>query len=128
MHRKRKQPVRMRDVVYEMEVTLEELCHGGAKKVRIWSEVPSGGAGGSGRERVARDIEIGLTTGMCTVSERLGFFFFMCYYVADCREQQNRGVKKRTSGRWLLRFFFSVPGRREPEDVATSMYVHDPTV
>ena len=80
MHRKRKQPVRMRDVVYEMEVTLEELCHGGAKKVRIWSEVPSGGAGGSGRERVARDIEIGLTTGMCTVSERLGFFFFfMCY-------------------------------------------------
>lgn len=57
----------MRDVVYEMEVTLEELCHGGAKKVRIWSEVPSEGGGG-GRERVARDIEIGLTTGMATVS------------------------------------------------------------
>eukprot|EP00903_Cladosiphon_okamuranus_P018242 g16781.t1 len=62
------QPVRMRDVVYEMEVTLEELCHGGVKKVRIWSEVPSEGGegGGGGRDRVARDIEIGLTAGMFT--------------------------------------------------------------
>lgn len=58
----------MRDVVYEMEVTLEELYHGGVKKVRIWSEVPSEGGGG-GQERVARDIEIGLTTGMSTVRE-----------------------------------------------------------
>ncbi|CAM9264821.1 unnamed protein product [Ectocarpus sp. 4 AP-2014] len=57
------QPVRMRDVVYEMEVTLEELCNGGEKKVRIWSEVPLEG----GRmERVARDMEIGLTAGMTT--------------------------------------------------------------
>lgn len=60
------QPVRMRDVVYEMEVTLEELCHGGEKVVRIWSEVPVEGAGGR-RERVSRDIEIGLTPGMTTV-------------------------------------------------------------
>eukprot|EP00752_Nemacystus_decipiens_P012564 g11127.t1 len=61
------QPVRMRDVVYEMEVTLEELCRGGVKKVRIWSEVPSGGGGGGAQtERVARDIEIGLTPGMST--------------------------------------------------------------
>lgn len=60
----------MRDVVYEMEVTLEELCRGGVKKVRIWSEVPSeGGAGGGRKERVARDIEISLTAGMCTVSQ-----------------------------------------------------------
>ncbi|CAN0237293.1 unnamed protein product, partial [Pylaiella littoralis] len=59
------QPVRMRDVVYEMEVSLEELCHGGAKKVRIWSEVPAEGGRGQ-RERVARDIEIGLSAGMAT--------------------------------------------------------------
>ncbi|CAN0571921.1 unnamed protein product [Ectocarpus sp. 12 AP-2014] len=53
----------MRDVVYEMEVTLEELCNGGEKRVRIWNEVPLEG----GRtERVARDIEIGLTAGMTT--------------------------------------------------------------
>lgn len=63
------QPVRMRDVVYEMEVTLEELCHGGEKVVRIWSEVPVEGAGGR-RERVSRDIEIGLTPGMTTVRVR----------------------------------------------------------
>ncbi|CAN0189828.1 unnamed protein product [Hapterophycus canaliculatus] len=48
-----------------MEVTLEELCHGGEKVVRIWSEVPVEGAGGR-RERVSRDIEIGLTPGMTT--------------------------------------------------------------
>ncbi|CAM9967594.1 unnamed protein product [Scytosiphon promiscuus] len=59
------QPVRMRDVVYEMEVTLEELCHGGTKVVRIWSEGAVEGAGGR-RERVSRDIEIGLTPGMTT--------------------------------------------------------------
>lgn len=60
----------MRDVVYEMEVTLEELYKGGAKKVRIWSERAPDDAGGSpGRdwERVARDIEIGLQSNMQTV-------------------------------------------------------------
>lgn len=60
----------MRDVVYEMEVTLEELCHGGAKRVRIWSEAPlSEGGGGARGEKVPRDIEIVLTAGMSTVSE-----------------------------------------------------------
>lgn len=56
----------MRDVVYEMEITLEELCREGSKKVRIWSE-GLGDAEGF-RERVAKDIEISLRTGMHSVS------------------------------------------------------------
>lgn len=56
----------MRDVVYEMEVTLEELCKGGSKKVRIWRE---GGSDRDGRrERVAKDIDITLRSGMRSVS------------------------------------------------------------
>lgn len=51
----------MRDVMYDMEVTLEELCRGGSKKIRIWGE--SGGRGG----RVAKDIEIELQSTMHTV-------------------------------------------------------------
>ena len=58
----------MRDVVYEMEVTLEELCRGGSKTVRIWSE---GAVDGKGRrERVAKDIDIGPKSDMHTVSGR----------------------------------------------------------
>lgn len=61
------QPVpRMRDIVYEMEVTLEELCRGGCKKIRIWGNDNSGGSGGSG-ERVAKDIEIELRSNMHSV-------------------------------------------------------------
>ena len=56
----------MRDVVYEMEVTLEELCREGTKKVRIWSE---GRVNKQGRrEKVAKDIDIALKSDMHTVS------------------------------------------------------------
>ncbi|CAM9599008.1 unnamed protein product [Ascophyllum nodosum] len=63
------QTVRMRDVVYEMEVTLEELCEGGAKRVRIWTagDDPAGGdgrRGGRPGERVAKDIDIDIRRGM----------------------------------------------------------------
>lgn len=81
----------MRDVVYEMEVTLEELCHGGVKKVRIWSEVPSEGGGG-GRERVARDIEIGLTAGMSAVS--VGCFVRHVFMTGKRTWRERRPPKK----------------------------------
>lgn len=55
----------MRDVVYDMEVTLEELCKGGSKKVRIWSEGQPNG--GRHTENMARDIEIDLRSDMHTV-------------------------------------------------------------
>ena len=62
----------MRDVVYEMEVTLEELCEGGAKRVRIWTagDDPAGGdgrRGGRPGERVAKDIDIDIRRGMRSV-------------------------------------------------------------
>lgn len=54
---------RMRDVVYEMEVSLEELCKGGSKKIRIWGNDSTGAPG----ERVAKDVEIELRSNMCSV-------------------------------------------------------------
>lgn len=54
----------MRDVVYEMDVTLEELCKGGAKRVRISSEGRQG-------QRVAKDVDIDIRKGMRSV--RQGF-------------------------------------------------------
>lgn len=61
----------MRDVVYEMEVTLEELAKGGVKKVRIWSEQPAEmtdrGDAPKKPERLAKDIEINLRSDMQAV-------------------------------------------------------------